>query len=114
MPFPELLTLSPRTRQRLAGWVCVLSYAWALAAPLVHAGRLLPLEGTGRYSQRDALNRPETITQGGQMTRYGYDLAGRAVMLIGGNGQVTENTYDDAGRLKNRVLFRSLMQRACG
>lgn len=45
------------------------------------------------------------------MTRYGYDLAGRAVMLIGGNGQVTENTYDVAGRLVNRVLFRSLMER---
>jgi RHS repeat-associated protein len=69
--------------------------------------------GTGQVVETsyDALNRPETITQGGQMTRYGYDLAGRAVMLIGGNGQVTENTYDDAGRLKNRVLFRSLMER---
>ena len=189
------IALSPRTRQRFAGWTCVLSYAWAAAAPLAHASRLLPLEGTGRYSQRDdrdrlitssapglvrtrsydacgrllsvveadrpeatvvntydvlgrlktetsrgvlhtyfydlvgnrvraeygtgqvvetsydALNRPETITQGEQMTRYGYDLAGRAVMLIGGNGQVTENTYDDAGRLVNRVLFRSLMER---
>jgi hypothetical protein len=26
MPFPELLSLNPRTRQRLAGWTCVLSY----------------------------------------------------------------------------------------
>lgn len=39
------------------------------------------LESTPRYSQRDALNRPETITQGEQMMRYGYDLAGRAVSL---------------------------------
>lgn len=65
MPFPELLLLSPRIRQRLAGWVCVLSYAWAAAAPLAHAGRVLPLEGTGRYSHRESLeNRRDELGRG--------------------------------------------------
>ncbi len=69
--------------------------------------------GTGQVVETsyDALNRPETISQGGRLTRYGYDLAGRAVMLIAGNGQVTENAYDAAGRLVNRVMFRSLQRR---
>ncbi len=43
------MTIALSPRQRLAGWICVLSYAWALAAPLAHAGRVLPLEGTGSY-----------------------------------------------------------------
>jgi RHS repeat-associated protein len=107
------IALSPRTRQRLAGWTCVLSYAWALLAPIAHAGRVLPLEGTGRYTQRDALNRPLTITDDGgtpsttaddRVTTYGYDLAGRALTLTQPNGTRSVNTYDKAGRLKTRTL----------
>jgi hypothetical protein len=69
--------------------------------------------GTGRVVQTtyDALNRPETIAEAGRLTRYGYDRAGRAVVMVGGNGQVTENVYDEAGRLEHRTLYRSLGNR---
>ena len=55
----------------------------------------------------DAHNRPEMISEGGRVTRYGYDLAGRAVALVAGNGQTSSNTYDALGRLVDRTLFRT-------
>ncbi len=55
----------------------------------------------------DGLNRPEVISEGGRTTRYGYDLAGRAVVLVAGNGQTSSNTYDALGRLQDRTLFKT-------
>jgi RHS repeat-associated protein len=67
----------------------------------------------------DALKRPSVLVDDNgtpldstdnQTTRYGYDLAGRAVQLIAQNGQVTRNDYDELGRLTARTLFRSLTE----
>ena len=33
----------------------------------------------------DGLNRPEVIAEGGRVTQYGYDLGGRAVILVAAN-----------------------------
>ena len=38
-------------------------------------------------------NRPATITEDTRTTLYGYDKAGRAVLMTAGNGQTTNNTY---------------------
>ena len=64
---------------------------------------------TGRMVETayDGLNRPEVISEGGRTTRYGYDLAGRAVVLVAGNGQTSSNTYDALGRLQDRTLFKT-------
>jgi RHS repeat-associated protein len=62
----------------------------------------------------DALNRPEKIVNDNgtyadplddQVTKYGYDRAGRAVIMTAANGQVTRNTYDELGHLVARVLY---------
>lgn len=86
--------------------------------------RVLAELGTGRTISTlpDSLNRPELIleSEGGiespgsevRTTHYGYDLAGRAVILITGNGQVTENVHDELGRLTNRTLFRRMSDRS--
>ncbi|WP_217699071.1 RHS repeat-associated core domain-containing protein [Prosthecobacter debontii] len=87
--------------------------------------RILAELGHGRTIQTvpDALNRPELIlefaSQAGlasgpvdaRLTRYAYDLAGRATVLISANGQVSENVHDPLGRLTNRTLFQGIGNR---
>lgn len=69
----------------------------------------------------DALNRPLQISNDNgtqsdptdnQVTSYGYDRAGRAVIMTAANGQVTRNTYDELGRLVARVLYPSWAEMA--
>ncbi|MCW0219556.1 MAG: hypothetical protein OJI67_14620, partial [Prosthecobacter sp.] len=86
--------------------------------------RLLAELGTGRNIQTiyDSLNRPELILESEgtaeagssetRITQYGYDLGGRAVLLKPANGQVTENIYDELGRLTNRTLFKRMSDRS--
>ena len=86
--------------------------------------RVLAELGTGRNIQTiyDSLNRPELILESEgtaeagssetRITQYGYDLAGRAVLLKPANGQVTENIYDELGRLTNRTLFKRMSDRS--
>ncbi|MDZ4402142.1 hypothetical protein [Prosthecobacter sp.] len=70
--------------------------------------RSIRIQSAGAYYHVMARgNRPEAIVEGGRVTRYGYDLGGRAVVLVAGNGQVSNNSYDALGRLKNRTLFRT-------
>jgi RHS repeat-associated protein len=104
--------LTPKRTMNLCGWLCLLAWFFAQSESLA-GNRILAQFGTGRTVQTsyDALNRPETIAEAGRLTVYGYDLAGRAAVMIGGNGQVTENVYDEAGRLTNRTLFRNLGNR---
>jgi RHS repeat-associated protein len=52
----------------------------------------------------DALNRPLQISEGGRLTDYYYDLAGRAVGLMSGNDQWSVNEYDAQSRLVRRTL----------
>ena len=64
---------------------------------------------TGRVVETsyDGLNRPEVIAEGGRVKRYGYDLGGRAVILVAANGQTIQNSHDALGRLKDRTLFKT-------
>lgn len=87
--------------------------------------RVLAALGHGRTLQTvpDALNRPELILEfssqppsplgpvDARLTRYAYDLAGRATVLISANGQVSENVHDPLGRLTNRTLFQRMSDR---
>ena len=69
---------------------------------------LLPVQAA--FATRGAAfhhNRPATITEGGRVTSYGYDKAGRAVLMTAGKGQTTNNTYDALGRLTDRTLFQT-------
>ena len=91
-------------------WLCLLSLALTVT----------DMRATPRFfdpATYDALKRPSVLVDDNgtpldstdnQTTRYGYDLAGRAVQLIAQNGQVTRNDYDELGRLTARTLFRSL------
>ncbi|MBV6498766.1 MAG: hypothetical protein CJBNEKGG_00994 [Prosthecobacter sp.] len=100
MPFPELLSLSPCTRQRLAGWFCVLSYVWVAMAPLAHAGRVLPLEGGCRSSCHDANgNRSEQTvtdltTSSAAVTSYAWDAQDRLSAVVMPDGGVHGYEYD--------------------
>ena len=100
MPFPELLSLSPCTRQRFAGWFCVLSYVWVAMAPLAHAGRVLPLEGACRHSCHDANgNRSaqrvtDLATAGVAVTQYSWDAQDRLSAVVMPDGGVYGYEYD--------------------
>jgi RHS repeat-associated protein len=100
MPFPELLSLSPCTRQRFAGWFCVLSYVWVAMAPLAHAGRVLPLEGACRHSCHDANgNRSaqrvtDLATAGVAVTSYAWDAQDRLSAVVMPDGGVYGYEYD--------------------
>ena len=77
-------------------------------ALLALAALLLPVQAV--FATRGVAfhhNRPATITEGGRTTLYGYDKAGRAVLMTAGNGQTTNNTYDALGRLTDRTLFQT-------
>lgn len=64
---------------------------------------------TGRVveSSDDCLIRSGAILDGDRLTRYGYDKAGRAVILVAANGQTSQNTYDALGRLTDRTLYKT-------
>ena len=110
--------LTPKWRKILSRWLCLLAWVFGQTnsiANLKAAGSVLQ---TGAATTQvvttsyDALNRPVAIVDDNataaaddKTTSYGYDLAGRAVRLVNGIGQRTENTYDDAGRLKRRQVF---------
>jgi YD repeat-containing protein len=84
MPIPELLSLSPSTRQRLAGWTCMLSYAWAVAAPLAHAGRVLPLAGN-RTSVTDGEDNTTVLTYDAQnrvLTEHFANVPGQDASIV--------------------------------
>ena len=83
----------------------MLSYAWPMAAPLVHAGRVLPLERTGCYSHRAPLNRlVETEDHEGIVNRFAYDLAGNRTHVWDGLQQETQFFYDGQNRLTKQIF----------
>jgi hypothetical protein len=68
-----LTFISLLTRQLLAGWTCVLSWAWAAAAPLAHAGHVLPLlnvtQAQGNYGQAAAQIASAALTGKSSMSK---------------------------------------------
>jgi hypothetical protein len=61
------------SRQRLAGWTCVLSWTWAAAASLAHAGDVLPqrnvTQAKGNYGQAAAQIASAALTGKSSMSK---------------------------------------------
>jgi YD repeat-containing protein len=73
----------------------------------VKGNRLTTAYADGRSETRsyDGLDRIRSLTEGGRVTTWHYDQAGRAIALSLPNGQQQDNYHDAAGRLVSRHLF---------